>query len=375
MASLEPPVVTYPLFRTDIFTATTQAGSILTTLATKTITMTSTSTITTAAAEPPALLQTATGIPPLPSAFESPLATGKVPTSAVAIMTLIMVVILALFLFVAFCYFIFMRFRGKCPQCPQYEDELQKWKNGSLKPITREMVYKRPHNRDLEKGSDVGEEKIVSPFHDQAEQYKARMRAQSLANLEGRILDQSQENETVGDRALRRLRTSQLQAAKVQRDSGWSSHCATIGEDEEPKDFEKEKEEVKRTALEFVGPEPVPAHRSGPVAEEEPTLANDPTPREPNFSGTYEEYERDVIAERQRQKVRQSMDGWFQIANDPNAPEARQQRALAKVSEKMAELEKTEARTKETTIAPRERGQSRFHERFSLATQSYHGSV
>jgi hypothetical protein len=377
MASLEPIVITYPLFRTDIYTATTRAGSTLTTLAAKVV---PTPTMTTAATDFPALLQTSTGIPPLPLAFDSPLATGKDHTPAVAIITLVMVIISALFLFVAFCYFIFLRFRGKCPQCPQYEDELKKWKNGSLKPITREMVYNRPHNCDLEKGVDVFDEKDpfddqVSPSDAQAKQYKALQRAQSLASLEGRASDRVQENKTIGDRALRHLRNSQLRAAKVQRDSGWSSNVATIHEDEEPKDLKKEKPELKRTALEFAVEEPVPAHLPRPTARDESTLVNDPALPEPNFKGTYEEYERDVLAERRRQKVALSIAGWYDVANDPNASEARQQRALAMASAKMAEIDKHEAQTKGTTAAPRDRGQSRFQERFSLATQSYHGSI
>lgn len=372
MVTLVSTVVTYPLFRTDNYTLPTRAGSTLTTMATSATATVPTSTMATAATGSPASLRTSTGIPPLPAAFDSPLATGKNHTPAVAIATLVMVIISALFLFVAFCYFVFLRFRGKCPQCPQYENELNKWKNGSLKRITREMVYNRPHNRDPEKGFDVFDEKginpfddHVSPFDDQAKQYKAVERAKSLASLEGRGPGQTQEKETVGDRALRHLRNSQLRAAKVQRDSGWSSNVATIHENEQLKDFGEEKEEAKQNAQGY----------SVPAADEEVPLVNDPALREPSFSGTYEEYERDVIAERRRQKVAQSIAGWYDVANDPNASEAKKVRALAMASAKMAEMDKVERRTNDTTAAHREHGQSRFQERFSLATQSYHGSI
>jgi len=382
MASLEPTVITYPLFRTDIYTLSAQASSTLTTLTTKTPVMVPSLTATATATDSPALLQTSTGIPPLPSALDSPLATGKDHTPAVAVLALIMIIILALLLFVAFCYFIFLRFQGKCPQCPRYEDELKKWKNGSLKPITREMVYNRPHNCDLEKGVTPFEEKGVNPFDDhvspvddQAKQLKALQRAQSLASLEGRGLDRDQEDEMMGERALNHLCNSQLRAAKVQRDSGWFSKVATIDEDETPKDFGKEKEEVKRTARKWPVEELASTHLPAPKADEEATLVNNPTPREPNFNAPNEEYERTVIAERERQQKVQSIAGWFDVASDPDAPEARKMRALAMASAKMAEMDKDGAQTKETAAKPRERGQSRFRERFSLATQSYHGSV
>ncbi|KAL1651711.1 hypothetical protein SLS61_005374 [Didymella pomorum] len=227
--------------------------------------MAATFTATATTTDFPALLQTSTGIPPLPSTLDSPLATYKEHTPIVAILTLAMVIIL--------------RFRGKCPQYLHYEDELTKRKNGSLKPITREMVYNRPHNCDLEKGVDIYEKNGLSPFDehaspvaDEGKQFNSLQRAQSLADLEGRGPYEYQEKETVGDRALRHLRNSQLRAAKVQRDSGWTSNVATIDEDEEPKDLEKEKEEVGRTAREWSVEEPAPAHPSTRTADEETTL-------------------------------------------------------------------------------------------------------
>ena len=366
MASLKPTLVNYPLFCTDICTLSARAGSTAATAATSTAAAT--------AKDSQALLQTSTGIPSLPSAFDSPLATYKEHTPAVAILALIMIIILTLFLSIAFCYFIFLRFRGKCSQCPHYEDELKKWKNGSLKPITREIVYDRPHNCDLEKGIDTYGEKGVNPFddhvsplEDQAKHFKALQRAQSLASLEGRGPYEYQEKKTVGDRALRHLRTSQLRAAKVQRDSGWASNVVTIDEDEEPKDFEKEKEEVKRTAMEFDVQEPAPAHLPRRATDDQITHVNEPAIREPAL---YEEYERTVIAERERQKKVQSITGWFNVANDPDASDAKKERALAMASAKMVQMDEDEGRIKETAAAPRERGHSRFQERFSLATQS-----
>ncbi|KAF3041967.1 hypothetical protein E8E12_009186 [Didymella heteroderae] len=345
--------------------------------------MAPTSTAMAGTTDAPALFQTPTGIPTLPSAFDSPLATGQVHTPAVAIVTLVAVIICALVLLVALCCFIFLRIRGTCPQCPQYEDELSKWKNGSLKPITPAMVYSRPHNRDLEKALGVFEENVlnsfdeqVSPFDEQAKQFKARMHAKSLASLEGHDLERDQESGTAGDRSLRRLRNSQLRTVEAQHDSGWSSNFATIDEGEGAKDFEKEREQLKDQALRIGVPEPVAAHCPAPVShDEEATIVVDPALREPNFNGTYAEYERDVLAERERQKKVQSFAGWVHIANDPNAPEAEAARMLAAASAKMAEMHSDEARTNETTIAPREAGQSRFQERFSLATQSYHGSI
>lgn len=303
MTSLEPSVVTYPLFRTDIYTARARAGWTLTTKATEKV---PTSTLLTIATDSPTLLQTSTGIPPLPSAFDSPLATGKIHTPAIAIVFLVVIIIFALFLFVAFCYFFFLRFRGKCPQCPQYESELEKWKNGSLKPTTREMVRNRQDNRDLEKGVDMFDGKAVNPRGDQAKQHKVIQRAQSLASLEGRTPDRYQGNKTKREQALQYLQMAQ---DRVQREGGLYNTMASIFRPQGPRYPEEEHESFQRLVDWATVAEPAPAHLPPPTARDEVSLANDPAPGEPNFKGTYEEYARDVLAERQRQKVARSIAG------------------------------------------------------------------
>lgn len=314
--------------------------------------------------DPPTGLHTATDIPPLPSAFDAPLATGEVHTPAVAIIILVAVIILALVLLVALGYFILLRLWGKCPHCPEYEDELKKYKDGTLKYIDPSMVQLRPHNCDLEKGS--------SPFDGQAEQYKIRMRGASLANLEGRHLNQVEKKETAGDQASRHLRDSQIQAAKGKRDSGWSSDFSN---NEESTNFEKEREQFKEHTLWIDVPEPAPAHLPAPVVDDQEHLVNNPALRNPNFNGTYEEYERDILGEREKERKLKSIAGWMEIVNDPNTPEAKAVRAMATASTKMAEMESNVARKYETTVAPREAGRSRFRERFSLASHIYIGGI
>jgi hypothetical protein len=368
MASLEPSIVTVPLFRTDIYTHSTRVGSTSTTIATKTTAVVASSTAMAAATDSPALLQTPTGIPPLPSAFDSPLATGQVHTPTVAVVTLVAVIVCALILLIALCYSVFLCFRGKCSQCPQYEDELKKYKEGTLKHITSAMVQKRPHNCDLEKG--------LSPFDEQAEQYKLRMHAESLDALEGRVSGQTQEHRTVGDRALQHLRTSQLRAATGQRDSGYSSDFATFDKNHEPKDFEKKSEQLKVQAFRIDVQEPVAVHSPLPVGHNaKATPVADPALRNPNFKGTFEEYERDILAHRERERKAQSIAGWLDIANDPSTPEPKALRAMVQASAKMATIDSDEAQTKKLIVTPRQPRHSRFKERFSAAAESYNGSI
>lgn len=369
--TIEPSFVAVPMFRTGVFTATTRAVLTFTTPATKTTKVAATSTVMAAATGSPASLPTSTGIPPLPSAFDSPLATGKDHTPAVAIVTLVAVIICGLILLLALGYFIFLRVCGKCPNCPQYEDEIKKYKNGSLKYIDAGMVRERVRLWDEEKGP-------MGPIDQQAHMHKVLMRQQSLACLEGRTQDQAQDDRTLGDWALKHLRKLRFKAAKGRTDSGWSSE-ATIDGEEEPKDFGKEKEQVNKQ----IQPEvdllaPVPAHLAAAVTQLSPddgkTLVN-PALRNPEFNKTYSTYKRDVVALRKEEQKVQEIAAHLDIASDPNNRESVQVRAAVKAKAMTIELDTNKAETNETMTTPRQVGESRFKEHLSWATKSYKGSI
>ncbi|KAJ8112423.1 hypothetical protein OPT61_g5203 [Boeremia exigua] len=135
-----------PLFRTDI-PPIPHVSATLKTIAS----ITTAPAMEATATDSPAFLSISAIIPPLPSNFTSPLATGKVPTPAIAIVALIAAIVCALILLLALLYFILLRFRGKCPNCSGYEDGIKKWKNGELKVITSQMVQERMRAWDLEK--------------------------------------------------------------------------------------------------------------------------------------------------------------------------------------------------------------------------------
>ena len=328
---IEPSVVTIPLLRTDIppssRVATTVKSLASTTVASATVTMTAT--------DSSASLPTSITIPPLPSNFDSPLATGRDATPTIAILTLIAVIIFALILLSALSYFIFLRFRGKCPKCPRYEDELNKWKNGDLKQIKAEMIQERMRVWDLEKGGmDL-----------QAQMYKDRMRKQSLACLEGTLDGRTLEGRT---------------------DSLWSGGSVI---------HENEKEEVDeyfQVDAKLQGP--VPAHLAAAAAlvggDADATLVN------PEFPKTHSAYLRDIVAPREAEAKRllqegeeQAINRHLNIASDPTQRESVQQRAMIKAKEMITEREGKKGESKKQQMpALRKGSESRFKERFSLET-------
>ncbi|KAJ4985076.1 hypothetical protein SVAN01_09447 [Stagonosporopsis vannaccii] len=164
----EPTVVKVHLLRTKKYSISRVATTF------KSVTSTATdSAMVTMRTDPPASVPTMTGIPTLPAEFDAPVATESIP--AIAALALVAIVLCALILLFALLYFIILRFRGKCPNCPRYEDEIKKWKHGELQAIKTDMVQERMRSWDLEKGAmDL-----------QAHMYVDRMRMQSLAHLEG----------------------------------------------------------------------------------------------------------------------------------------------------------------------------------------------
>lgn len=250
-----------------------------------------------------------------------------------------MVLICALILLVALLYFVFLRFRGKCPNCPDYENEIKKWKNGDLKVIHPKMVQQRMRAMDLEKGTS----------DPQAQTHQADMRMQSLACLGGQMLS---ERSSVG-----------------RVDSVWSKE--SVERDTE------DREAVESPQANTVSPARIPAHVVAAVArldeDAEATLVN---PEYAEFPKTHSAYLKNVIAPREAQAKRslqeaeeQALSRHLDIASDPSNRESVQQRAMDRVKEIILAREvKDNADELQHLPAPRIGGASRFKERFSLDT-------
>ncbi|KAF1924934.1 uncharacterized protein M421DRAFT_95080 [Didymella exigua CBS 183.55] len=364
MASLEPSIINVPVFHTDVYTL---LASTVTTLATKISPAASTSIASTLADSlaalptsigfPPlssafeAALVTgilplpsafeaplATGIPPLPPASGSPLAVGKTHTPPIALVALLVITLSALIVFLGLCFIIFLRCRRRRSKWPHTKHELDKHNNDSPKHVSRPRVY------DLKQGS---------PPDPQANDYKMRQRAESLARLEGLTPESTQEH-----RAPKRLRHSQTRRA----DSAVPRE-ATI--DEESADWEMQHKQAQIHV-----PQPVrkstPAHLRAPASRDEHAPPFDPALCNPDFSGMYEDCE--------RARKMEEIVVWLSAADDPHTRGSVVARAAARASAKTVGLHARVAE-KKAAAAPRRDGGSRFKERFSLATQSYHGSI
>jgi hypothetical protein len=288
------------------------------------------------------LVPTATGTLGVPFDINSPLAKGEDWNHSVAIATLVAVVISGIILLAGLSYFVFLRFRGKCPHCPGYEDQLQKWERGEIKRVTPSMVKERMRACDVEKGGiDL-----------QAKMYADRM--SSLAMLEGRSGPESNSAGTV---------KTLVKKAGVQTD------------------------------------ETVIAGRSHSVDSGKAWVGENDT----GHPATWSIYMRDVIAPRQAEtdrSIREAEDRRLarlaRTIEDPNNRESVLKRAVADINEIAASRGKdadAEARPpssssslytlheeeKDTPLKPtanpmpprREEGESRFHERFSVATNHY----
>ncbi|KAF1361527.1 hypothetical protein EJ07DRAFT_176220 [Lizonia empirigonia] len=332
---LEPTVVSILPVRTETYTLSSKISTAPTSLATITDTITVTATTT----DSPVSLPTSTAIPPLPTEFDLPQLHDdyKQDTPVLAILTLVAVIISSIILLSAFCYFIFLRFRGKCPNCPDFEDQLKKWKRGELKSITPSMVQERMRAWDLEKGGmDL-----------QVRMYKDRM--QSLASLEGQSDARSE----------RTLDSEQVKITEY---------------------FQVETKPQKPS------PAHLPAHRdsgchidtSRPVSEDpEKTLVNNT-----GHPATWSIYQRDVIAPREAETKRSLQEAEEQaftklanVVRNPNNRESVLQRATAKLNDMVvAREERKDERQQDQDVTPvthrfpppRIDNSSRFTERFSL---------
>jgi hypothetical protein len=94
----------------------------------------------TASAEP-----SLTKIPPLPSGWPTPIMGSETKpwNDQLAGLSLAAVILMVLLLLILFGYAIYQRFHGKCHHCGKHEKELEKWRKGDLKIITKEMVKSR----------------------------------------------------------------------------------------------------------------------------------------------------------------------------------------------------------------------------------------
>ncbi|KAH6629466.1 hypothetical protein C7974DRAFT_376304 [Boeremia exigua] len=317
---IEPSIVTTPASRSVVLSISRMATT-LESLASTTTTLATATTVTDSSAS----MSTITVIPPLPTNFDSPLATGKDPTPAITVAVLVAAIICALILLVALLYFVLLRCLGKCSNCSHNEDQLRKWKNGDLKVITPEMVQQRKHPWDLEQG----------PMDLQARMYRDRMRIKSLARLEG------QDEESLTDRA-----------SSVGYPDGESKDADSVKDLAHPQ-------------------EAIPAHVIAAVARFEGDA--DATLINPEFPKTHSKYIKDVIAPREAEIKRslqeakeQAIDRYLHTASDPSNRESVQQRAVNKANEIIAEQEQNN-QTEQMPYA-RTDGESRFKERFSLAT-------
>ncbi|KAJ4317625.1 hypothetical protein N0V94_004849 [Neodidymelliopsis sp. IMI 364377] len=299
------------------------------------------------------LAPTATGTLRVPFDINSPLAHGEDWNHSIAVATLVAVGISGIILLAGLSYFVFLRFRGKCPHCPGYEDQLRKWERGEVKCITPSMVKERMRAWDLEKGRiDL-----------QAKMHADRM--SSLAMLEGRSGPESN--------SARRVKTLVNKA---------SAQVKTL---------------VKKAGVQTN--ETVITGRSHSVDSGKAWVGENDT----GHPATWSIYQRDVIAPRQAEidrSIREVEDGRLarlaRTIEDPNNRESVLQRAVADINEIAASRAKdadAEARPsssssslhtldeeeKDTPLKPttnsmpppREEGESRFHERFSVATNHY----
>lgn len=318
---IEPSIVSKPLFRTDI-PAASKTISTFTSL----VRITATSTpLTTTVTDTQTPLPTTATVSAISSASATPMAPSAQPTPTIAALTLAAVIVFALLLLFALLFFISLRIRGKCPNCPCYEDELKKWKNGELKVVTPETVQKRMRAWDLEKG----------PMEVQAKMYRDRMRMQSLASLEG----MSEKTLSVGEESIKDGRDS------TNRFSSYITDAAA-----QPRE-----------------------------GDDEATLVHAPFPK------THSMYLEQVVAPREAESKRslreteeQIVKRYLDIASDPANRESIQQRAVIRANDYVTEWgqkgreekeakekkEKEKDAVKHEVLAPREAGQSRFKERF-----------
>lgn len=360
MASLEPSFVTVPVFRTDNYTAQTRVPSTFTTHITRTTTIFLTPAATASVSHSPSVFHTLPSSPPVASASASSLPlVHDSPAPPVTLIVLLSLAGFALVGLLVFWYTLFLCCRGKragSATSPRHGDDPDEHEAGVLERVSRAVVQTRPHTCDLEAVGSEG----------QTEQEMEEKRAESLARLEGKESHQrertagpARQARTQGDTALKRLRRFQLTRRVDSAQSAGSKAPADAGEAQEDVDTYTPPTPVQKPLLAYI--------RAPPSHDDD-----DPTLRNPDFSGTYDDYARDVVAPRERGRKIDSIVGWLGVASDPNTRESAAVRATAKASAKMADLD---CEGGMAAVAPWLAGQSRFKERFSIATQSWHGSV
>ena len=226
------------------------------------------------------------------------------------------------------------------------------WMTGQLKPITRGMVDARMRKWDEENA--VGG---TGAMDLQAALYRERMRMQSLAMLEG-----------------------QDEQGSVKGSLGGSEKTIAVEYDDDAKTITSSFRSLASSSQSSL-------KDLRPLVEEtgrELTDSGTATPKHDSFPKTFSEYMEHVIAPREAEAARLRREGQdqliehnFDIASDPSKRASVQEKALARANEYMLERVeevKENENKKETQIArpmpaARADGQSRFKERFSLASQ------
>jgi hypothetical protein len=261
----------------------------------------------------------------------------------------------------ALLYFIVLRLRGRCTNCISLEDELDKWKTGELKPITREMVAER-----MRKWEEENAVEGTGAMDEQANLYRERMRMQSLSMLEGRDEQGSVRGSLVESE------TTAVEPVEYDEDAKFiASSFGSL---------------ASSPQLSLKDLRPVVEETDRQVADEDTATSNPDS-----FPNTYSAYLEHVVAPREAEAVRLRREGQDQliernldIASDASKRESTRERALARANEYILERveeekEEKEAENKKGTQiarpmpAARVDGQSRFKERFSFASQR--GSV
>lgn len=261
----------------------------------------------------------------------------------------------------AILYFIVQRVRGKCTNCIPLEDELQKWKTGELKPITRDMVDARMRKWDEENAVEG-----TGAMDVQASLYRNRMRMESLGMLEGR---EGSVQDSVGE--------SEKTIAVEEDDGDKESAASSFRPESNLKDLRPLVKAIDRKLGD--GGTDASKHES--------------------FPKTYSRYLEEIVEPREAEAARLRREGQDQtiernidIASDPSKRESARERALGKANdlieerteeekekkekekkEKEKEDESKKVTRKHPMPAPRVDGKSRFKERFSLEMQR--GSV
>ncbi|KAF1912735.1 hypothetical protein BDU57DRAFT_597280 [Ampelomyces quisqualis] len=146
-------VTVYPTESETVFIASsTLSGSASTTLLQSAELLSSTIPTTTPQSKTPlqtletaSRIPTMTGISTLQSGFATPITSSEIKpwSDQMASLSLAAVILMVWLLISLLMYALYQRFRGKCHNCARSEQELEKWRKGDLKVITKDMVKSR----------------------------------------------------------------------------------------------------------------------------------------------------------------------------------------------------------------------------------------